>query len=203
MIINPFEMPARDAYQLLISSVVPRPIAWVSTISEDGIPNLAPYSFFMALTGDPPMLAISCNWRRTTNSKKDTLTNVEATGEFVINVATEAMSAKINLTSAELPPEINEFSQVGLTQLNSEVVKAPRVAESPINIECKLNQVVYLGREGNQAGLIIGEAVMWHVQDEFLTPQKTVDVTKLHAIGRLSYSYYTRTNDLFEMRRPD
>ncbi len=201
MIIDPLQMPSRDAYQLLIGSVVPRPIAWVSTVAPDGTYNLAPFSFFMAITGDPPTLAVANNWRRNIG-KKDTLSNIEATGEFVINVATEDTQEQMNASSAEVDPEVDEFEQTGLTPVPAQLVRAPRVLESPINIECRLKQVVYVGREGAQAGLIIGEAILWHVRDDLLTAQNTIDVTKLHAIGRLSYSYYTRTNDLFEMIRP-
>lgn len=201
MIIDPFQMPKRDAYQLLISSVVPRPIAWVSTVAADGSYNVAPFSFFMAITENPPTLAVSNNRRRGVE-KKDTLTNIEATGEFVINIATEELAEKMNATSAEFGPEVDEFVYAGLTPAPAQLVKAPRVLESPVNIECKLNQIVYVGKEGAQAGLIIGEALLWHVRDDLLTPRKTIDVSKLHAIGRLSYNNYTRTNDLFEMVRP-
>ncbi len=201
MILDPFQMPYRDAYQLLISSVVPRPIAWVSTVGPDGTLNVAPFSYFMAITNDPPMLAVANGWRRN-QGKKDTLSNIEASREFVINIVTEEVAEKMNQTSAEVGPEVDEFVRAGLTPAPSEKVAAPRVLESPINIECRLNQILYLGREEAQSGLIIGEAVLWHVRDDLLTPQHTVDVTKLHAIGRLAYNYYTRTQDLFEMIRP-
>lgn len=200
MILDPFQMRPRDAYQLLISSVVPRPIAWVSTVAQDGSYNVAPFSFFMGVTGDPPTVAFTCNGRR--GSKKDTLSNVETSGEMVINIATEEIAQKMNATSAEFPPEIDEFEDACLTPLPSQLVKAPRVAESPVNIECKLKQIVYVGRDNNQSGLIIAEAILWHVRDDLLTPQNSIDPHKLHAIGRFSHSWYTKTHELFEMPRP-
>ena len=199
MIIDPFAIKPRDAYQLLIGSVVPRPIAWVSTIAEDGTYNLAPYSFFMGVTGDPPTVAISCNKRR--GSKKDTLANVEWSGELVLNLAVEELAEHMNASSAEFTAEIDEFKEVGLTPVPSQLVRPPRVAEAPINIECKLQQIVYTGRD-DSTGLIIAEAKLWHVRDDLLNEQGTINVQKLHAIGRLSYNWYTRTHDLFEMIRP-
>ncbi len=201
MIIDPAQMRPYDAYQLLISSVVPRPVAWVSTVAADGTFNLAPFSFFTAVTNDPPTLLIVNN-RRRGNQKKDTVSNIEATGEFVINLATEENSERMNATSGEYGPEVDEFVQAGLTPTPAQLVKAPLVLESPVNIECRLNQIVRLGREDAQSDLIIAQALLWHVRDDLLTPTNTIDVTKLHAIGRLSYNHYTRTDDLFEMIRP-
>ncbi len=200
MIIDPSQIDSRNSYQLLIGSIVPRPIAWVSTISEDGIPNVAPFSFFMGVAAAPPTLAISCGLRR--GVKKDTLANAEQSGELVVNLAVEELGEQMNATSAEFPPEVDEFKAAGLTPIPSKRVRAPRIAESPINIECQMKQVIYLGHESSQSGLIIAEVLLWHIRDDLLTPQTTIDVTKLHAIGRLSGSWYTRTRDLFEMGRP-
>ncbi len=199
MIIDPLKINPRDAYQLLIGSVVPRPIGWISTISEDGTFNLAPYSFFMGVTGDPPTVAVSCNKRH--GAKKDTLANIEANGELVLNLAVEELAEQMNASSAEFSPAVDEFAACGLTPAPSQVVRPPRVAESPVNIECKLQQIIYTGRN-ESTGLIIAEAKLWHVRDDLVTPQGTIDVTRLHAIGRLSASWYTRTHDLFEMIRP-
>ncbi|AFY31158.1 flavin reductase family protein [Calothrix sp. PCC 7507] len=200
MIIDPAQIDPRNTYQLLIGSIVPRPIAWVSTIASDGTPNVAPFSFFMGVTGNPPTLAISSGSRRGT--KKDTLVNVEKSGELVVNIVSEELGNEMNLTSGEFPPDVDEFQVAGLTPIPSQRVRAPRVAESPINIECVLKQVIYIGNEGSESGLIIAEAVLWHVRDDLLTPQNTIDVSKLHAIGRLSGNWYTRTQDLFEITRP-
>lgn len=200
MIIDPSGNDPRNTYQLLIGSVVPRPIAWVSTISSDGTPNVAPFSFFMGVTGNPPTLAISSGLRRGT--KKDTLVNVEESGELVVNIVVEELGEQMNTTSGDFPPNVDEFKEAGLTPAPSKRVRPPRVAESPINIECVLKQIVYVGNEGSQSGLIIAEAVLWHIRDDLLTPQNTIDVNKLHAIGRLSGNWYTRTRDLYEINRP-
>lgn len=200
MILDPATMRPRDAYQLMISSVVPRPIAWVSSMAEDGTLNLAPFSFFMGLTGDPPMLAFSVNRRR--GSKKDTLSNIEALGEFVINLVTEEIGTQMNETSTEFGPDRDEFDHAGLTPVPSQMVKPPRVAESPVNMECKLDKVIFVGREGAETGLIIGQVVLWHVRDDLVLPNQAIDIHKLHAIGRMSAHFYSTTNEIFEMVRP-
>ncbi|MEH1920306.1 flavin reductase family protein [Nostoc sp.] len=200
MIIDPSQNDPRNTYQLLVGSVVPRPIAWVSTIASDGTPNVAPFSFFMGVTANPPTLAISTGLRR--GVKKDTLLNVEQSGELVVNIVVEELGEQMNTTSGDFPPDVDEFQVAGLTPAPSKLVRPPRVAESPINIECVLKQVVYVGNEGSQSGLIIAEAVLWHIRDDLLTPQNTIDAAKLHAIGRLSGNWYTRTQDLYEITRP-
>ncbi|MEH2242967.1 flavin reductase family protein [Nostoc sp.] len=200
MIIDPSQNDPRNTYQLLVGSVVPRPIAWVSTIASDGTPNVAPFSFFMGVTANPPTLAISTGLRH--GVKKDTLLNVEQSGELVVNIVVEELGEQMNTTSGDFPPDVDEFQVAGLTPTPSKRVRPPRVAESPINIECVLKQIVYLGNEGSQSGLIIAEAVLWHIRDDLLTPQNTIDVAKLHAIGRLSGNWYTRTQDLYEIIRP-
>ncbi|MBN3869157.1 MAG: flavin reductase family protein [Nostoc sp.] len=200
MIIDPSQNDPRNTYQLLVGSVVPRPIAWVSTIASDGTPNVAPFSFFMGVTANPPTLAISTGLKR--GVKKDTLFNVEQSGELVVNIVVEELGEQMNATSGDFPPDVDEFQVAGLTPAPSKRVRPPRVAESPINIECVLKQVVYIGNEGSQSGLIIAEAVLWHIRDDLLTPQNTIDVAKLHAIGRLSGNWYTRTQDLYEIIRP-
>ncbi|BBD68200.1 hypothetical protein NIES4072_44880 [Nostoc commune NIES-4072] len=200
MIIDPSQNDPRNTYQLLVGSVVPRPIAWVSTIASDGTLNVAPFSFFMGVTANPPTLAISTGLKR--GVKKDTLLNVEQSGELVVNIVVEELGEQMNTTSGDFPPNVDEFQVAGLTPVPSKRVRPPRVAESPINIECVLKQVVYVGNEGSQSGLIIAEAVLWHIRDDLLTPQNTIDVAKLHAIGRLSGNWYTRTQDLYEITRP-
>ncbi|MEH2183291.1 flavin reductase family protein [Nostoc sp.] len=200
MIIDPSQNDPRNTYQLLVGSVVPRPIAWVSTIASDGTHNVAPFSFFMGVTANPPTLAISAGLKR--GVKKDTLLNVEQSGELVVNIVVEELGEQMNATSRDFPPDVDEFQVAGLTPVSSKRVRPPRVAESPINIECVLKQIIYVGDEGSQSGLIIAEAVLWHVRDDLLTPENTIDVAKLHAIGRLSGNWYTRTQDLYEIIRP-
>src|SRR5213082_3366528 len=133
-------------YKLLISSVVPRPIAWVSSVDAAGVRNLAPFSYFMAITDDPPTIAFSSSFRGAgTDGKKDTLRNVEATREFVVNVVDDALAEPMNLTSGDYPPEVDEFAVTGLTAAASAKVKPPRVADAPISMECRLVRIIPVG----------------------------------------------------------
>jgi flavin reductase (DIM6/NTAB) family NADH-FMN oxidoreductase RutF len=137
-------MGSTDVYKLLVGSVVPRPIAFVSTLSADGVPNLAPFSFFNVLAPDPPIVHVSVG-RRADGSHKDTAANATQTGELVINVVNEDLAERMNLASGEWPPEVNEFGVAGLTPLPSRRVRPARVAESPIQMECHLERVITLG----------------------------------------------------------
>lgn len=212
MLFDPNEMNPRDAYQLLIGSVVPRPIAFVSSVAADGTFNLAPFSFFMGLTGDPPTVAVSINRKGARRDKagtltqagqpKDSLSNIEDAGEFVINLVNEEIAEAMNKTSADFPPDVDEFKVSGLTPVPAKIVRAPRVAESPINMECRLQQVVNVGREGSQTGLVIAEVLLWHIKDEYVTENGRIDVHKLQPVARLSANWYSTTRDLFEMVRP-
>ena len=212
MIFKPAEMKQRDAYQLLISSVVPRPIAFISSVDSQGIYNLAPFSFFMGVTGDPCTIAVSVNRKGARRDQtgalvqtglwKDTLNNIQTTGEFVVNLVTEEIAQAMNRTAAEYPAEMDEFQIAGLTPIASQTIKAPRVAESPINMECKLQQVVLVGSPNNETGLVIAEVVLWHIKEEYLTAHGTLDMHKLHPIARLAANWYSTTRDLFEMERP-
>lgn len=133
--------PDQTVHKILYAAVTPRPIAWVGTVDADGKPNLAPYSFFNAVCSNPPTLMF-CPTYREAPHPKDTLTNIRATGEFVVNFVTEATAAAMNITAQETPPDVNEFERANLTPLPSQVVRAPRVAQSPIHFECRLNQIV-------------------------------------------------------------
>ena len=188
-------------YRVLTGVVVPRPIAFVSTISTDGIVNLAPYSFFNAVCAQPPTIIFSSS-RRAGRKEKDTLTNVEETGEFVVNVVVDDIAEAMNTTAAEFPVEVNEFEIAGLTETPSVKVKAPRVAESPVNLECRLKQVVDLGvdrEHGN--GLVIGEVVLLHIRDDLIDGHR-INHQLLKPTGRLAGSMYCHTADIFEMVRP-
>ncbi len=188
-------------YRVLTGVVVPRPIAFVSTLSVDGIANLAPYSFFNAVAPDPPTIVFSSS-RRAGGKTKDTLTNVEQTGEFVVNVVVDEIAEAMNKTAAEFPVEVNEFEIAGLTEAPSIKVKAPRVAESPVNMECRLKQVVALGRDGeNGNGLVIGEIVLLHIRDDLIDGHR-INHQRLKPTGRLAGSMYCRTDDIFELVRP-
>lgn len=190
-------LETRDSYRLLASVIGPRPIAFISTVNKNGVPNAAPYCFFMGVTPTPPTIAFSVIRRGET--KKDTIRNIESTRDFVINVTDENLAQAMNMASGSYPPDMSEFDVTGLTPIPSEIVSAPRIAESPVHMECKLRTIVELGDV--PASLVIGEIVCYHVRESLLV-DGVVDVKKLHAIGRLGESIYTRTNDLFEMIRP-
>jgi flavin reductase (DIM6/NTAB) family NADH-FMN oxidoreductase RutF len=190
-----------DVYHLLIGIVTPRPIAWVTTIDLDGRVNLAPFSFFNAFSGNPPVVVFSPTLRRD-GGKKDTLRNVEATGEFVLNAAVESLAEKINLSSKDLPYGQSEVDLTGLKLLPSVKVKPPRIAETPVTMECKLLQIVPLGKGPIAGNLVIGEVLVMHVDDAVLDSKGRIDPRKLQTIARLGGDFYCRTTDLFEMKRP-
>lgn len=201
MIIDPKGNDPKNIYKLLIGSIVPRPIAFVSTQSPEGALNLAPFSFFNGVSGNPPAVVFAPLVRASDSKTKDTLRNVTATKEFVVNVVTEAIAEKMNLTSAEFPPEVSEFVESGLTPLPSQKVKPPRVKESPINMECKLLQMVPVGTGPLGGTVVIGEVVLFHVADE-LFDNFRIDLKKLAPIGRLAGSSYCRVTDIFDLVRP-
>jgi len=186
--------------RVLTGVVVPRPIAFVSTRSPEGIVNLAPYSFFNAVAYDPPTIVFSAS-RRAGNKRKDTLANVEATGEFVVNVVVDAIAEAMNATAAEFPAEVNEFEVAGLTEAPSQIVKAPRVAESPVNLECKLVQVVNIGEGAHAHGLVIGEVVLVHIREDIIDGHR-INHQKLKPTGRLAGNMYCHTDDTFVLVRP-
>jgi flavin reductase (DIM6/NTAB) family NADH-FMN oxidoreductase RutF len=190
-----------QVYQALVSVVTPRPIAWVTTIDLHGRVNLAPYSFFNVFSANPPVVVFSPGLRRD-GSKKDTLLNVEATGEFVLNAAVELLAEHMNLSSMEVAHGESEVELTGLTTLPSAQVRPPRVAESPVALECRLLQVIPLGEEAGAGNLVIGRVVAIHVDDSVLGPDGLVDPTKLRTIGRLGGDDYCRTADVFRLERP-
>jgi flavin reductase (DIM6/NTAB) family NADH-FMN oxidoreductase RutF len=199
MQIDPQTAPQQSIYKLLIGCVVPRPIAWVSSLSDDGIPNLAPFSFFMAVCNDPPTLAFSSG--RRAGDKKDTVCNIEHTQDFVVNLVDDALAEQMNLTSGEYPPEVDEFAFTGLTAAPSVKVKAPRVAEAPINLECRVVQILPVGHGPHS--LVLGEIVQFHIRDDLYNPTTgRIDMYKLHPVGRLAGELYTHVHDIFEMKRP-
>jgi flavin reductase (DIM6/NTAB) family NADH-FMN oxidoreductase RutF len=185
---------------VLTGVVVPRPIAFVSTISTEGILNLAPFSFFNAVASNPPTIVFSSS-RHAGDKPKDTLANIEQTGEFVVNVVVDDIAEAMNRTAAEYPAEVSEFEIAGLTPAPSDLVRPPRVAESPVNMECKLQQIISLGQGDHQHGLVIGEVVLMHVRDDILSGHR-VNHHILKPTGRLAGSMYCRTSEVFEMVRP-
>lgn len=201
MTVNPSEHDPRDVYKILIGAVVPRPIALVSSLSSDGIPNLAPFSFFNAICSNPPCLCFSTAFRAGTGTAKDTLRNIRETGQFVVNIVSEAMAERMNLTAGEYPPEVDEFVVSGLTAVPSDLVKPARVAESLVQMECKLQQIVIVSDRPSGAALVIGEVVRFHV-DDGIVENFRIDPDKLLAIGRMGGNTYSRTRDRFDIARP-
>jgi flavin reductase (DIM6/NTAB) family NADH-FMN oxidoreductase RutF len=199
MIIDPSELDAQSVYKLLIGSVVPRPIAWTSTVSTGGVRNLAPFSFFTVASRQPPMLCISVGPRVDSNiPTKDTLDNVEETGEFVVNIVSLSLSNTMFESSKSHPPEADEFEKAGLTPAPCEVVGAPRVEEAGVSMECLLDRVLPLGSDH----LVIGRMVRFHVRDELYGENGRIDVAGLDPLGRLAGDY-TKVETVFELPKDD
>ena len=190
-----------SVYQMLVGLVTPRPIAWITTVSSKGIVNLAPFSFFNAFGANPPVVVFSPTLKRD-GGKKDTLLNIEANGEFVINASTEKHADLINMSSKMLLPDESEVELVGLTSLPSSKVKPPRLAEVPFALECKVMQVIPVGHSAISANLVIGEVVMMHIDDSVLDDKRQPDPRKMKTIARLGGEYWCRTQDLFQLERP-
>jgi flavin reductase (DIM6/NTAB) family NADH-FMN oxidoreductase RutF len=200
MELDPRRIGDAASYKLLIGCVVPRPIAWVSTMDAAGIRNLAPFSFFMGVCGEPPTIAFSSGPRD--GASKDTLRNVEASGEFVVNVVDDAHAEAMNASSGEYPPEVDEFVVAGLEGAPGVRVRAPRVATAPISLECRVAQIVRIGRGPHS--VVFGEVVYIHVRDELYDAGTgRIDVAALRPLGRLAGHMYSHTHDVFEMKRPN
>jgi len=195
MILDPQSVPTPDLYRFLISAVVPRPIAFVSTMSADGHTNLAPFSYFNAVSSRPPLVSISINDRA--DDPKDTLRNIRETREFVVNVVTESILDAMVRTAGEWPQEVSEFGPSGLTPVPSERVRPPYVAESPLQLECVLHREIALGN----SFLVVGEVVLARVRDEMLTDGR-VDPAKLAPVGRLGGELYAPLGPVLKRARP-
>ncbi len=192
-------LPPKERYKLLVSTVTPRPIAWIVSQNAKGEMNAAPFSFFNAFSGTPPIVGIGISSRRE-GRPKDTRANIRETGEFVVNLVSEANAAQMNITAIEFDPSVDELAEAGLTTTPSTRVKPPRIAESPVSMECELFQIVDLG----ETGLVLGRVVAMHVRDDLvLDPAKHyIDTPNLKLIGRMhGTGWYARTSDLFEMPR--
>jgi len=201
MKIDPANTSQKDIYKILTGTVIPRPIGWVSSISESGLPNLAPFSFFNAVGEDPPHIMFSTV--RSGNTNKDTLNNVLATKQFVVNMATEDLVDAMNATSVNLPPDGNEFEYAGLTAIASDIVVAPRVKESPVSFECEL--VHHYSLEGHQDGgavIMIGRIVMFHVDDSILLDNYKINQDVYRPVARLAGANYAKLGEIFSIKRP-
>jgi flavin reductase (DIM6/NTAB) family NADH-FMN oxidoreductase RutF len=194
------ELPPRERYKLLVSTITPRPIAWIVSQSAAGRLNAAPFSFFNAFAGNPPVVGIGVGSHEP-GRPKDTRANILETKQFVVNLVSEQVAEAMNITAIEFPREVEELKQAGLTTAPSLHVKPPRIAESPVAFECELLQIVELGSD---SGLVLGKVLAMHVRDEFVLDERKhyIDTPNLKLIGRMhGTGWYARTSDLFEMPR--
>jgi flavin reductase (DIM6/NTAB) family NADH-FMN oxidoreductase RutF len=205
MRVHPKEVPINILHQYLTGSVAPRPIAFVSTIDNSGKINLAPFSFFGVFSANPPIVVFSPAYSGRTGASKNTLDNVKEHPECVINVVNYKMVGKMNLASSPYPRGVNEFEKAGFTPLSSEMVKPPRVKESPVQLECKVQQIIELGKGGGAGNLVIAEVVLLHISDDILDENKMIDPRKIDLVSRLNANWYCRANGdaLFELRKLD
>ncbi len=192
--IDPQSIPHQELHQVLVSAVAPRPIAFVSSIDEEGRPNLAPYSFFNVFSSNPPILVFSSNRKGTTNTTKDTLHNVEAVREVVVNVVPYAIVWQMAVASIEYPKEVDEFVKSGLTPLASELVRPFRVKESPVQMECNVLQIMPLGDKGGAGNLVICEIVRIHIDENVLDSNGKIDPHRIDLMGRMGRAFYARAS---------
>ncbi len=192
-----------DVYRRLTEVVIPRPIALVATVDPDGIANVAPFSFFTVVSSNPPFIAFAPHRMGRTGTKKDTLRNVEAVGEFTVSVVTEEIAERVNACAAPLPYGDSEFEHSGLTPVAAERVKAPLVAESPVGLECMLEEIRVYGDEGGAGSLVVGRVVLMHLEAAVRDPADgRVVHEQLRAVGRMGGSLWCRTLDTFPLKRP-
>ncbi|HNO79350.1 MAG TPA: flavin reductase family protein [Phycisphaerae bacterium] len=191
----------QDVYKIIVSFVNPRPIALVSSISPDGVRNLAPFSFYNMVSANPPIMMV-CPSRTRDHGKKDTQVNIEATGEFVVATVTRSIADAMNDSSAPYAPEVDEFEKCALTPTPASIVKPSLVAESPVNCECKLDRIIEFGDEPGAGAVIFGRLVAIHAKDEFIADDGALDPEKLQTIGRLGRNSYATTADRFDLPRP-
>lgn len=200
------DLSPQNSYKLLAGTILPRPIAFVSTQDAKGVRNLAPFSFCTVASANPPIV-VFCPMYRQPNPKhlpsaKDTLSNISATKEFVLNIVSEDFVEKMNQAAAEVQPEVDEWDLSGLTPIRSEIVKPPRVGESRMQMECRLVQLVIASDKPLGGTLVLGEVLRFHVADEIINSEMIIDPDKLNAVGRMAGAAYSRTRDRFDLERP-
>lgn len=202
--ILPGEVSTKEFHAYLLAAVAPRPIAFASSISKNGIINLSPFSFFNVFSANPPILIFSPARRVRNNTVKHTLNNVQETKEVVINVVTEEIVHQASLSSTEYPEEINEFEKAGLTEVPSDLVKPPRVLESKVSFECKVNEVVTLGTEGGAGNLVICEVLKIHLHEEILDEHGKISTERMKLVARMGGDWYTKAfgDSLFQIPKP-
>ena len=198
---SPDTLSPRTIYKLMTGSIVPRPIGWISTLSEAGTPNLAPFSYFNAVSAAPPTL-LFCLGMKDPGTPKDTLKNVRSTGEFVVNIVTEALAKAMNHTSIKAPYGEDEFALAGVTPAPSITVKPLRVAESPVHFECRVAHIYPVGEDESGSHIVVGRITHIHVDDDVLIDGDKIDMAKLKPVGRLAGRGYARITDTFELERP-
>ena len=196
--LTPNDLPARDAYRLLTSLIVPRPIAWLSTIGSDGTLNLAPFSFFNAVAGNPPTLMVSIGQRK--GAPKDSLRNIQETGEFVVNLVGEELVEAMNLTSGEYGYEVDEFAMAGLESAPSVAVRPPRVARAAAALECRATQFIPV--EGSTYTMVLGQVLRYHLSEGLLRPNGLADPQILRPVCRLAADEYAALGLVFSLARP-
>jgi len=201
--IDPKEIDTVKMQQYLQGAIVPRPIALASTINASGQPNLSPFSFFNLFSANPPILVFSPSRRVRNNTTKHTLANVKSTKEVVINVVNYDMVQQVSLASTEYPEEVNEFIKSGLTAICSDVVKPFRVAESPVQFECKVNEIIALGNGGGAGNLVICKVLKIHINENILDESGAIDQYKIDLVARMGKNWYSRANlGMFEVPKP-
>ncbi len=205
MILDPDAVSTSDVYKVLISAIVPRPVAWVSTLGVDGVANIAPFSFFNGVTSRPPTISLAIGSRSWNGEvvSKDTLRNIEETREFVVHVTTEPLVEVVNRSAAEFPPDVSESAELGLTPVPSVKVRPPRILESPVALECVLDRVVRVG-DPPATGLVLGVVVAVHVDESVWNPASgAVDYERLRPAARLGGRFWARAGEAFALERPD
>jgi flavin reductase (DIM6/NTAB) family NADH-FMN oxidoreductase RutF len=201
--IDPKEISTPQLHGYLLGAVAPRPICFASTVDAEGNVNLSPYSFFNVFSANPPIMIFSPARRVRDNTTKHTLENVLETKEVVINIVSHAMVQQMRLSSTEYDKGINEFTKAGFTEVPSEKVKPPRVAEAPVQFECKVKDVIALGSEGGAGNLVIAEVVQLHVDPSILDADGKIDPVKIDTVSRLGGNWYSRAKKgLFEVEKP-
>jgi flavin reductase (DIM6/NTAB) family NADH-FMN oxidoreductase RutF len=200
MIFKPEELATQDRYKLIIGAIVPRPIAWVSSMDKTGNLNLAPFSYFTAVSTDPMTLLFCPGWSSSRQRMKDTLYNIREMPEFVINIVDEATKEAMNLTATEFEADVDEFEWAGVTSAPSQTIQVPRVAEAPIAFECKLQQIVVIKEGPGGGAAVFGEVQAVYVRQDLMENGRILP-EKLQPIGRMAGSTYAHINDLFEMHR--
>jgi flavin reductase (DIM6/NTAB) family NADH-FMN oxidoreductase RutF len=200
MKIDPANLNRENSHALMVGAIIPRPIALVSTVGENGVYNVAPFAFFNGMSSKPAIVGFGIG-RKRDGTKKDTIINIEYVKDYVINLVNEELAEAMNQTAGEYPSHVDEFKAVGLSPTKSDFVKSPRIAESPVNMECRLMQILEFGQSPNVSNFIIGEVIRVHVQEQAWV-DGVIKASMVKAIARLGEDLYCRTGDTFEMKRP-